>query len=217
MNKNILSGLITASLLSATLAAPAFAHQQGDFIVRAGAAMVAPNESSDKVSTANGLGEFKIDADTQLGLNFTYMFTDNVAVELVAASPFTHEVQLEGVPGKLAEVTQLPPTLLVEYYFGNAQSKLRPYVGVGINYTIFFEEDFKTSDLGLDNLELSNSVGIAAKVGVDYMVSEKWLVNASLMYADINTDIEFDSVLGHSKIKTDIDPLVYMVSVGYVF
>ena len=217
MNKKTLSGLITASLLSATLAAPAFAHQEGDFIVRAGAAMVAPNESSDEVSTANNLGEFKIDSDTQLGLNFTYMFTDNVAVELVAASPFTHKVQLEGVSGELAEVTHLPPTLLVEYYFGNAQSKLRPYVGVGVNYTVFFEEDFKTSALGLDNLELSNSVGVAAKVGIDYMISEKWLMNASVMYADINTDIEFDSALGHSKIETDIDPFVYMVSLGYVF
>jgi len=183
--------------------------------------MVAPNESSDKVSTANGLGEFKIDSDTQLGLNFTYMFTDNFAVELVAASPFTHKVQLEGVSGELAEVTQLPPTLLVEYYFGNAQSKLRPYVGVGINYTIFFDDSFtgnpNASSLNLENLELSNSVGLAAKVGVDYMISEKWLVNASVMYADINTDVEFDSILGHSKVKTDIDPFVYMVSLGYVF
>lgn len=217
MNKKLLSGLVSASLLSAAMAAPAFAHQAGDFIVKAGAAMVAPNESSEKVSTANNLGEFKIDSDTQLGLNFTYMYTDNIAVELVAASPFTHEVELEGFSGELAEVTQLPPTLLAEYYFGNAQSKLRPYVGVGVNYTIFFDEDFKTSALGLDNLEASSSVGFAAKVGVDYMISEKWLVNASVMYADINTDIEFDSVLGHSKIDTDIDPFVYMVSLGYVF
>jgi len=217
MNKKTLSGLITASLLSATLAAPAFAHQEGDFIVRAGAAMVAPNESSDDVA---GLGEFSIEDDTQLGLNFTYMYSDNIGIELVAASPFTHEVSLDNV-GVIAEVNQLPPTLLVEYYFGNAQSKLRPYVGVGINYTIFFDDSFtgnpNASSLNLNSLELSNSVGVAAKIGLDYKLSDKWLVNASVMYADINTDVEFKSGNTDIKIDTDIDPFVYMVSLGYVF
>jgi len=217
MNKKLLSGLVSASLLSAAMSAPAFAHQAGDFIVKAGAAMVAPNESSGDVA---GLGEFSIDKDTQLGLNFTYMYSDNVAVELVAASPFTHEVSLDGV-GVIAEVKQLPPTLLVEYYFGNAQSKLRPYVGVGVNYTMFFEDSFTgnpaAAGLKLNSLELTDSVGVAAKVGVDYMISDKWLVNASVMYADINTDVEFKSDTTAITVDTDIDPFVYMVSLGYVF
>lgn len=215
MNKKLLSGLVSTSILFATMSASVFAHKTGDFIVRGGAAMVAPNESSDDVL---GLGEFSVDDNTQLGLNFTYMFSDNLAVELVAASPFTHEVSLEGV-GVIAEVQQLPPTLLAEYYFGNAQSTLRPYVGVGLNYTIFFDDSFNSTGkgAGLSDLELSNSIGIAAKVGIDYNINDKWLVNASVMYADINTDVEFKAGADKKKIATDIDPFVYMISLGYVF
>ncbi|KXO08488.1 Outer membrane protein W precursor [Moritella sp. JT01] len=215
MNNKILSGLITASLLSATLAAPAFAHQQGDMIVRAGAIVVAPNESSDNVL---GLGEFEVNDNTQLGLNFTYMATDNIGIELVAASPFTHEVALEGI-GVIAEVHQLPPTLLAQYYFGNASSKFRPYVGAGVNFTVFYDTKFNDAgtDAGLSNLDMSNSVGLAAQFGIDYMINDKWLVNASVMYADISTDVTFKVGTDDVKIKTDIDPLVYMVSIGYVF
>jgi len=213
MNKKILSGLITASLLSATLAAPAFAHQQGDIIVRAGAIMVAPNESSENV--LGSLGEFQVSDDTQLGLNFTYMATDNIGIELVAASPFSHEVALEGL-GTIADVKQLPPTLLAQYYFGDASSKFRPYVGAGINFTVFFDTEFNDTT-GLKDLDLSNSVGLAAQVGIDYKINEKWLVNASVMYADISTDVTFNDGTVDYKYKTDIDPLVYMVSVGYVF
>ena len=64
---------------------------------------------------------------------------------------------------------------------------------------------------------MSNSVGLAALLGIDYMINDKWLVNASVMYADISTDVTFDVGADSYKIKTDIDPLVYMVSIGYVF
>ena len=215
MNMKTLSGLITASLLSATLAAPALAHQQGDIIVRAGALMVAPNESSDDVLN---LGEFQVSDNTQLGLNFTYMATDNIGIELVAATPFKHEVALEAT-GVIAEVHQLPPTLLAQYYFGNADSKLRPYVGAGVNFTVFYDTKFNDTGkgAGLSNLDMSNSVGLAAQVGVDYKINEKWLLNASVMYAGISSDVTFDVGNDSYTIKTDIDPLVYMVSVGYVF
>ncbi|GIC77844.1 outer membrane protein OmpW [Moritella sp. F3] len=217
MNKKILSGLITASLLSATLAAPAFAHQQGDIIVRAGALMVAPNESSGDVL---GAGEFQVDDNVQLGLNFTYMATDNIGIELVAASPFTHEISLEGI-GVIAEASQLPPTLLAQYYFGDSGSKFRPYVGAGVNFTVFFDTEFNDTGTGIGNglsdLDMSNSIGLAAQVGVDYKINDKWLVNASVMYADISTDVTFKHGADDVKIKTDIDPLVYMVSIGYVF
>ncbi len=226
MKKSVLSGLIAATLISA----PVFAHQAGDIIVRAGAVMVAPNESSQEVDLTGlglpNLGEFSVDDNTQLGLNFGYMITDNIGIELLAATPFSHEVTLAGI--HIADTKHLPPTLVAQYYFGTADSKLRPYVGLGVNFTNFFDNDF-TSDantkvenaigtnLELDNLSLSNSWGIAAQVGLDYQVNKNWLVNASVWYADISTDVKFDTVAGPLEYKADIDPWVYMVSVGYVF
>ena len=219
MDKKIISGIIAAALFSA--AGVANAHQAGDFIVRAGVVTVAPDESSDNVL---GIGEFDINNNTQLGLNFGYMLTDNIGVELLAATPFSHDVKLPTL-GKIADTKHLPPTLVAQYYFGNAESKLRPYVGVGVNYTNFFDNEF-TNDVGgkLSDLSLSNSWGWAAQVGLDYQINDNWLVNASVWYAKISTDVKFNYHYGTSNsevaavtIETDIDPWVYMVSIGYTF
>lgn len=212
MKKTIVSGLIAAALLSTGFTASA--HQAGDIIVRAGGAVVAPNESSEDVA---GFGEFNISSNTQLGLNFGYMLTDNVGIELLAATPFSHDVSLKGV-GKIAETKHLPPTLVAQYYFGSADAKLRPYIGAGVNFTNFFDSEF-TNDLdgALTDLSLSNSWGLAAQVGIDYQVNNNWLVNASVWYAKINTDVNFKLAGDAVSIETDIDPWVYMVSVGYTF
>lgn len=213
MNKNTVSTLIAATLLAAGFSATVSAHQAGDIIVRAGAVVVAPNESSDDVA---GKGEFQISNNTQLGLNFGYMLTDNFGVELLAATPFSHDVSLGGT--KIAETKHLPPTLVAQYYFGDAQSKLRPYVGVGVNYTNFFDNEF-TNDLGgaLTDLSMSTSWGLAAQAGVDYQVNKNWLVNASVWYAQISSDVKFKLSGDTVVIDTDINPWVYMVSVGYTF
>ena len=214
MNKNTVSTLIAATLLAAGFSASVSAHQAGDIIVRAGAIVVAPNESSDPVAT---FGEFKVSNNTQLGLNFGYMLTDNFGVELLAATPFSHDVSLAGV-GKIAETKQLPPTLVAQYYFGNSQSVVRPYIGVGVNYTNFYDNEF-TNDLGgaLTDLSMTTSWGLAAQAGIDYQVSKNWLVNASVWYAQISSDVKFKLSGDTVVIGTDIDPWVYMVSVGYTF
>ncbi|HCE53267.1 MAG TPA: outer membrane protein OmpW [Shewanella baltica] len=214
MNKNTVSTLIAATLLAAGFSASVSAHQAGDIIVRAGAVVVAPNESSDPVAT---FGEFKVSNNTQLGLNFGYMLTDNFGVELLAATPFSHDVSLAGV-GKIAETKQLPPTLVAQYYFGNSQSVVRPYIGVGVNYTNFYDNEF-TNDLGgaLTDLSMTTSWGLAAQAGIDYQVSKNWLVNASVWYAQISSDVKFKLSGDTVVIGTDIDPWVYMVSVGYTF
>lgn len=214
MNKNTVSTLIAATLLAAGFSASVSAHQAGDIIVRAGAIVVAPNESSDDVA---GKGEFQISNDTQLGLNFGYMLTDNFGVELLAATPFSHDVSLAGV-GKIAETKQLPPTLVAQYYFGNSQSVVRPYIGVGVNYTNFYDNEF-TNDLGgaLTDLSMTTSWGLAAQAGIDYQVNKNWLVNASVWYAQISSDVKFKLSGDTVVIGTDIDPWVYMVSVGYTF
>ena len=214
MNKNTVSTLIAATLLAAGFSASVSAHQAGDIIVRAGAIVVAPNESSDPVAT---FGEFKVSNNTQLGLNFGYMLTDNFGVELLAATPFSHDVSLAGV-GKIAETKQLPPTLVAQYYFGNSQSVVRPYIGVGVNYTNFYDNEF-TNDLGgeLTDLSMTTSWGLAAQAGIDYQVNKNWLVNASVWYAQISSDVKFKLSGDTVVIGTDIDPWVYMVSVGYTF
>lgn len=227
MNKSLLG----ASLIALALAAPAaYAHKAGEFIVRAGAATVAPNEDSGNLKldgTKISGTKATVDSDTQLGLAFAYMITDHVGIELLAATPFQHEVSVKGLgaglDGKLADIKHLPPTLSLQYYPMDAGSKFQPYAGVGINYTLFFNEDLTSErkDQGFSNMKMKNSVGLAGQLGVDYMVSDNLLVNASVWYVDINTEASIDGPsalgVGKTKVDVDIDPWVYMVGLGYKF
>lgn len=204
-----------ALLIAAMLPAFAQAHQAGDFIVRGGTATVRPNAGSDNVL---GLGSFKVDNNTQLGLTFSYLVTDNIGIELLAATPFTHKVGINGV-GDLAEVSHLPPSLMAQYYFRDVKDKLRPYLGLGINYTMFFDEKFNQhgKELGLSNLSLKNSWGVAAQAGLDYNLNDNWLINASLWWMDIDTDVKFNAGGQSHSISTRLDPVSFMFGVGYRF
>ena len=214
MKKTICSLAVVAALVSPSV----FAHKQGDFVLRVGAASVVPNDSSDKILGSQE--ELKVDSNTQLGLTFGYMFTDNISLELLAATPFSHDISTDLLGlGDIADTKHLPPTLMVQYYFGEPQSKFRPYVGAGLNYTIFFDEGFnnKAKNVGLTDLKLDDSFGLAANVGVDYMINDQWLLNASAWYANIETEATYK--FGGAKQKTDvkINPWVFMISGGYKF
>ncbi|HGS4731048.1 outer membrane protein OmpW, partial [Vibrio parahaemolyticus] len=207
MKKTICSLAVVAALVSPSV----FAHKQGDFVLRVGAASVVPNDSSDKILGSQE--ELKVDSNTQLGLTFGYMFTDNISLELLAATPFSHDISTDLLGlGDIADTKHLPPTLMVQYYFGEPQSKFRPYVGAGLNYTIFFDEGFnnKAKNVGLTDLKLDDSFGLAANVGVDYMINDQWFLNASAWYANIETEATYK--FGGAKQKTDvkINPWVFM-------
>jgi outer membrane protein len=228
MNKTLLSASLFALSLSAPLAAQAY--EAGDFIVRAGVAHVEPNEDSGEVKldgTKVSGTKATVDGENQLGLTFGYMLTPHIGIELLAATPFSHTVSVKGLgpglDGKLADVKQLPPTLSLQYYPMEAASKFQPYVGVGINYTTFFDTDLTGTrkDQGFSNLKLQDSVGFAGQVGMDYMITDNILVNASVWYVDIDTKATVDGPsalsVGKTKVDVDIDPWVYMVGVGYKF
>ncbi|MDD1013730.1 MULTISPECIES: OmpW/AlkL family protein [Pseudomonas] len=227
MNKSLLG----ASLVALALAAPvAHAHQAGDFILRAGAITTAPNENSGdlKLDDAKVSGtKATLDSDTQLGLAFAYMLTDHIGLELLAATPFQHTVGVKGLggglDGKLADIKQLPPTLSLQYYPMEASSKFQPYAGIGLNYTMFFDEDLSSSRKaqGFSNMKLKDSVGLAGQLGMDYMINDNFLVNAAVWYVDIDTKATIDGPsalgVGKTKVDVDVDPWVYMVGVGYKF
>lgn len=216
--------IFAVSLLAAALVSPlANAYQQGDVIVRAGAANVEPNSSSDDLEV-NGTkisgtkDDVHVGTDTQLGLTFAFMLQDHLGLELLAATPFKHDIQLKGA-GKLATTKQLPPTLSLQWYPMETNSKFQPYAGVGVNYTTFFDENL-TSDAeaaGFSELSLDSSWGVAGQLGMDYLVTDHVLLNAAVWYIDIDTQASMN--LGDARVKDNvtIDPWVYMVGVGYKF
>ena len=233
-------GALAIGVMAATSAQ---AYQAGDIIFRTGAVTVDPNESSDHVSLAgtnlSDQGwEVGVDSDTQLGLSGTWMMTNHFALSLLAATPFEHDLYGSGSLPKAADLgstKHLPPTLTVQYYPLNDSYMIQPYVGVGVNYTIFFEE--KTSEtltgavdsflgggvVDSTEMELDDSFGLAAEIGVDIRLNDQFGINAGLWWADIDTTAKIDAFdaagtkLGTAKVDVEIDPMVYMVGFTYNF
>ncbi|QJQ99625.1 OmpW family outer membrane protein [Halomonas sp. PGE1] len=209
------------ALLAAGLAAAAFttstqalAYGAGDFFARLGVAKVAPKSDNGELNLAGldpSLSSYGVNVEDDTGFAFTlgYRFHDNVGVELLAALPFKHDFQVDGVTG--GSTKHLPPTLTVQYYpLGGTAALVQPYVGVGVNYTRFSSEK---TDIGLD-LDLSSSWGAAGQVGVDLLINDNWALNAAAWYIDIDTDAKIEGVdVGTIK----IDPLVVMGGISYRF
>lgn len=216
--------LFTASLLALAVAAPfANAYEAGDIVVRAGAITVDPHEDSSEIS-AGGVDlpgtAATLDSDTQLGLNFMYMATDNIGIELLAATPFTHTVGTKGLGGlKLGELKHLPPTLSAVYYPLDKSSAFQPYAGIGINYTWFFDTELSSEAeaANFNGLDVDDSWGLAYQLGMDYMLTDNVMLNAQVRYIDIDTTAT--TYLGAAKVDVDVDvdPFVYMVGLGYKF
>lgn len=216
---------LVAAALALSLTAPsAIAHQPGDFVLRLGAAHVAPNESSSQIRVGGAPlgGKATVGDDTQLGLTIGYKLSDHLGVELLAATPFKHSVGLKGLgalDGKAADIKHLPPTLTLQYYPMAPSSKWQPYVGAGINYTTFFDEKFtrERKAQGFSSLNLKDSWGLAAQIGSDWMIGDRLMFNAALWYMDINTTARARLNGAPVRTKIDIDPWVVMVGLGYRF
>ncbi|SFM64325.1 OmpW/AlkL family protein [Halopseudomonas yangmingensis] len=216
--------LLAPALLASAISAQA--HQAGDIIVRAGAVTVDPREDSSNLKLA-GIGALPgtsatLDSNTQLGLNFVYMLSNNLGIEVLAATPFKHDVGVKGLgglDGKLGSIKHLPPTVSAVWYPLDGNDAFKPYVGAGINYTTFFSEDLTSERKGqqFSGLSLDDSWGLAVQVGADYMITDKLMLNAQLRYVDISTTATTSLAGTRVKVDVDVDPWVYMVGLGYKF
>ena len=84
---------------------------------------------------------------------------------------------------------------------------VKPFVGVGVNYTTFFKERIY---LGNGNdLELDDSVGVAGHVGLDIPFAPTEAFRIDARYMDIKTDA---SLNGTDIGEVDISPWVYGVA-----
>jgi outer membrane protein len=230
MNKTILAALV--ALGASAIAAPAMAYEAGDILVRGRIINVNPNDDSGTLSTGIGnLGEgVTVDSDTIPELDITYMITKNWGLELILGysehTVTTHKAAgtvVAGLGGSkdVIDTKVLPPTLTLQYHFA-PDNNIRPYVGAGINYTYFFDEDVPSrSSLNAagDEVSLESSWGLAAQAGVDIAIDKDWFFNIDVKYIDIDTTARFKNInaVGTATIDADIDPFVYGIGIGRRF
>ena len=226
--RNVLAVATAAALSMGTVAAPA--SEKGDLIVRVGGALVAPANVGSTDIKVTGIGDTGSEAIPDnawsLGLTVTYMFSKNWGLGLLGAYPFSHDIEAKGGAlgsgglglGKVADTKTLPPTLTLQYHPTLTDSTVQPYLGVGLNYTYFFDEnvtDPTVKSLGTTDMDLDNSWGIALEAGMDIEIDKHWSFNTALWYIDIDTTASFNGPV--QNIEVDIDPLVWFAGVGYKF
>lgn len=193
-----------AAALALVLAGAAGAAEASGWIVRAGGHYVDPKSDNHAVVS--------VDSAQSLTFNVTYMLSPNWGVELLAAWPFSHDITLNADGSRVAETKHLPPTLSLQCHF-LPDGRVRPYVGAGLNATIFFDEKTTGALAGTD-LSLDDSFGVAAQLGVDFALSNDWVINVDARWMDIDTDARLDGVgIG----SVEIDPYAFGLSVGRKF
>ncbi|PRD45291.1 hypothetical protein C5748_03575 [Phyllobacterium phragmitis] len=149
-------------------------------------------------------------------LDITYYFTDNFAAELILG---TTKANIDGGGaigglGKLGDVWVLPPTLTLQYHFTNFGA-FKPYVGAGVNYTIFYNQDATGA---LSDIDVENTFGTALQVGFDYMIDEHWGLNFDVkkifLKPDFNATLaDGTAISGEAK----LDPWLIGAGVTYRF
>ena len=193
------------ALLLVALAAPAAAADKGSWSFSLGAHSV--NPASDNGTLAGGSLETDVGSNWRPTVTAEYFMTPNLGIEVLASLPFEHDISVNGV--KAGSTKHLPPTISLQYHFPG--EKVSPFVGAGVNYTLFFDTD-TTGPLAGADLDLDNSWGLAAHAGLDFKLAENRALRVDVRWIDIDTDV---SVNGTKLGKVNIDPFVY--GVAYVW
>lgn len=142
-------------------------------------------------------------------VDVTYFFTKNIAAELIAA---TSEHKISAGGSKLGDAWILPPTLTLQYHF-QPDEKFSPYVGAGLNYSMFYGEDEATP---FTKLDVDGGVGYAVQAGFDYWLNDNWGVNMDVKYIDLDVDVRVNHA-ALSADDVDLDPFIVGVGTSYRF
>lgn len=202
-----LTRILGPAALAVAIAPAAFAQDGGAdkrVSVVAGYSMVEPTRNPEIAGTRT---EFDGEGTPTLGV--TYHITDNWGVEAWAADSYGQRVNAAGA--KTGSVDAQPYSLSGQYRFGNAESTLRPFVGLGYHQTNYDDESPTAAG---ERVGIETAEGAVATVGMDVNISPTWFARADARYFQADSDMEVDGVkAGDAR----LDPVVLGVGVGARF
>jgi len=203
--KNSNKAFVTAALLASLFGSSNSFADQGDIIARVRAISIRPEVSASGTLATLGTS---VNEATVPELDFTYMIRDHIGIEAILGTS-RHTVTSNA--GSLGGLSVLPPTVTLQYHF-NPKGTVRPYVGAGVNYSLFYNDKLTYDGEGVQVKR--NSFGPALQIGVDIQVSKRLFVNLDLKKLFMRTD----PTLGGASLGTlKIDPWVVGVGVGTRF
>ena len=153
------------------------------------------------------------------------MVTDNIAIDVPLALPFTHEIvgagAISGV-GKIGEVRALPITVLGQYRFLEAKSAFRPYVAAGLTYAKFYKEKSEASLTAMTGgspaspttLKVDSKLAATIGIGGSFMVNERCFIEGTFTKTFLKTTTSLST---GQTLDAKLDPTSLSLAVGYRF
>ena len=227
----VLSGALAAPTLAADLPvykkAPPPVEAWNPWMIRVRALGVLPDAGG---STVNVLGVpalsspnsgLRISDSVVPELDISYFFTRNIAAELILGVT-RHSIDGTGTLANLpvGKSWLLPPTLTLQYHFTDFGA-FQPYVGAGVNYTVFFSQSAANTPfngLAVTQLNISNQFGAAVQFGFDYMLDRHWGLNVDVkkLWLEPNYTATVNNAIPVSG-RANIDPWLVGAGVTYKF
>ena len=207
-------GLVAQPVLAQDGATPIRGKQAGDFMIGASVIGVVPMNGGS-VDVIGGTPDVSNSVTGQL--DFTYFFTPNFSVNLIAATT-RHDAEVSGSAigtVDLGHVWALPPTLTFQYH-PLPTERFSPYVGAGVNYTVFYGEGGGRS-APVTGVDVRNAFGFALNAGLDIEIAPNWLLNLDVKWLYMRPDVAVDTTVGRINATTNLDPWIFGVGVRYRF
>lgn len=198
---------LTVALATLGLLAGSAMAQESPWLVRVRALHLNPADKSAPVGGTGAPDRIQVSDKTIPDFNVSYFFTPNLAAELVLTYPQKHEVMLDGVA--IGSFKHLPPTLSAQYHFMPGAT-VKPYLGIGVNYTRIGSVNLLGGAGDLEN----SSVGLSLQAGVDFKLDKHWSLNLDVKKVQIRSDVMISGAVA-SNVK--IDPVLLGVGLGYRF
>ncbi len=214
----IASMAISGAALTGAVSTAAAGDYNGDFMIRLGGTVVAPDASADVFGGAGLIPGVGADVNTKVvpSATLTYFFNKNLAAELFCCFS-QHSVEgkggLAGVD--LGDAWIFPPIVTLQYHFDKIGS-FKPYVGAGVQWIHFFNEGHATGGpVAGAKLEIDDAFGFALQAGVDIEIGGGWYLNADVKKTFIDADASWRGT-GISA-DVELDPWLFSANVGYRF
>lgn len=228
---------------SAVLAGNANAQSAGSFTLATGWLYLAPQGHATPLTVVSvdgvpanqqltGTGAHASSTNT-LGITTEYYVTDHIGIAALFGLPRTVNLVGEGTLSKygtLGTARPMPPAIELRYHLFEAQSKFRPFVGLGVNYTWFTQVratngQFITDSVGPGgsmHATLGASWNPVFEVGASYALAKHWSVGASVAYVPVQTHMTIYGQTANgtqivSKSTLRIEPINVFANVAYTF
>lgn len=157
----------------------------------------------------NNHDELYVDNASGLSLGATYLLTKHWAIELFSAFPAGHDVH-DAAKTRVARFSMIPSSATLQYHITDASGTFRAYAGAGISYAHVGSETTKATLAG-QSLELDDSTGLSAAIGLDMYLGSRWFVNVDARWMDVDSSMKID---GQPRGTLELDPYMFGLSLG---